>query len=97
MTLEGCLWLLNNVDVEDYNSKIVYTKTDEAPMLATHSLLPIIQAFSKKAGVLIDLMDISLAARVLAAFPDYLKEYQRVNDGLAELGKLVAESDSKYY
>ncbi len=59
-------------------------------MLATHSLLPIIQAFSKKAGVLIDIVDISLAARVLAAFPDYLKECQRVNDGLAELGKLVA-------
>ena len=78
----------------DINSKIVYTKTDEAPMLATHSLLPIIQAFSSKAGVLIDIKDISLAARVLSAFPDYLKESQRVNDALEELGQLVRKPEA---
>ncbi|MEC7646226.1 MAG: NADP-dependent isocitrate dehydrogenase [Bacteroidota bacterium] len=78
----------------DFNSKIVYTKTDEAPMLATHSLLPIIKAFCSQAGVLIDIKDISLAARVLAAFPDYLKENQRVNDALAELGELVRKPEA---
>jgi isocitrate dehydrogenase len=73
----------------DNNSKIVYTKTDEAPMLATHSLLPIIKAFSSKAGVSIETKDISLAARILANFPDYLEEDQRVDDALSELGELV--------
>ena len=55
------------------NSKIIYTKTDEAPMLATHSLLPIIKGFLSKAGVSVETKDISLAARVLAVFPDYLE------------------------
>jgi len=61
-------------------SKIIYTKTDEAPMLATHSLLPIINAFASHAGVEIETKDISLAARVLSAFPTYLQENQRVDD-----------------
>ena len=61
----------------DSNSRIVYTKTDEAPMLATHSLFPILKAFSSKAGVEIETKDISLSARVLAMFPDYLQEDQR--------------------
>ena len=80
--------------VVNNNLKIIYTKTDEAPMLATHSLLPIIQAFVSKAGVIVETKDISLAARVLAAFPDYLEDSQRVNDALAELGKLVREPEA---
>ena len=70
-------------------SKIIYTKTDEAPALATYSLLPIVEAYLAKANVKIETRDISLAARILASFPDYLKEDQRVNDALAELGKLA--------
>ncbi len=75
----------------DNNLKIIYTKTDEAPMLATYSLLPIIQAFTSQAGIEFDVKDISLAARVLAAFPDYLEENQRVDDALEELGRLVSK------
>ncbi|MDO5651937.1 MAG: NADP-dependent isocitrate dehydrogenase [Moraxella sp.] len=72
-------------------STIVYTYTDEAPMLATHSLLPIIQAFSKSADVEFLTSDISLAGRILAQFPDYLKPEQQVKDALAELGELVKQ------
>ena len=68
-------------------NKIIYTKTDEAPYLATHSFLPIIQAFTSSAGVEVELRDISLAARILAVFPDYLTEEQRVPDALKELGE----------
>ena len=74
--------------------KIIYTKTDEAPMLATHSLLPIVNAFIKQAGVDLETKDISLAARVLAIFPEYLSEDQRVEDALAELGKLVKNNQA---
>ena len=70
-------------------SKIIYTKTDEAPMLATHSFLPIVNAFVKNAGVELETKDISLAARVLSLFPEFLKEEQRVSNALAELGELV--------
>ena len=70
------------------STKIIYTKTDEAPMLATYSLLPIIKAFTGKAQVEIDLSDISLSARILAEFPDYLEDQQKVVDALAELGEL---------
>jgi isocitrate dehydrogenase len=73
---------------------IVYTHTDEAPALATASLLPVIQAFSAAAGVTVELRDISLAARVLAAFPDHLAEDQRVSDDLAELGELVTRPEA---
>lgn len=69
--------------------KIIYTKTDEAPMLATYSFLPIINAFTKAAGVTVELRDISLAGRVIAAFPEYLTPEQRQPDALAELGELV--------
>jgi isocitrate dehydrogenase len=69
--------------------KIVYTQTDEAPALATHSLLPIVRSFAAAADVEIELSDISLAARILAQFPDRLEEDQRVPDALAELGELV--------
>ena len=75
-------------------SKIIYTKTDEAPMLATHSLLPIINAFAAHAGVEIETKDISLAARVLSAFPTYLLENQRVDDALQELGELVKKPEA---
>ena len=74
--------------------RIIYTITDEAPMLATRSFLPIIQAFSKAAGVKVETRDISLANRILAAFPDYLKEDQRVSDALGELGELVKQPDA---
>jgi isocitrate dehydrogenase len=70
-------------------SKIIYTKTDEAPMLATYSFLPIVQAFTKAAGVAVELRDISLAGRILAVFPDYLSHQQRQSDDLAELGELA--------
>ena len=75
-------------------SKIIYTKTDEAPFLATHSLLPIINAFTSKVGVEIETKDISLSARVLAIFPEYLEEGQRVNNALAELGELVKRPEA---
>ena len=75
-------------------SKIIYTKTDEAPMLATHSLLPIVNAFASKAGVEVETKDISLASRVLSIFPEYLKQEQRVNDALAELGGLVKNPEA---
>src|SRR3954470_1738312 len=67
--------------------KLIYTYTDEAPALATHSLLPIIEAFAGQAGVDIELRDISLAGRILAQFPDRLTDDQRVADALAELGE----------
>ena len=68
---------------------IMYTYTDEAPMLATHAFFRVVQGFSKQAGLEVELKDISVAGRVLAQFPDYLKEDQRVGDVLAELGKLA--------
>ena len=69
-------------------SKIIYTKTDEAPALATYSLLPIIQAYASKAGVVVETRDISLAGRIIANFPDFLTSEQKTNDALAELGEL---------
>ncbi|WP_430296173.1 NADP-dependent isocitrate dehydrogenase [Sinomonas sp. B1-1] len=68
---------------------IIYTHTDEAPMLATHSFLPIVQAFASTAGIDIETRDISLAGRIIAAFGDYLTEEQRTSDALAELGALA--------
>ncbi len=70
-------------------SKIIYTMTDEGPMLATHSLLPIIKTFTASSDIEIETKDISLASRILAIFPDYLIKEQQVEDALAELGKLV--------
>ena len=69
--------------------KIIYTKTDEAPMLATYSFLPIINAFTKAAGVSVELRDISLAGRVIAVFPEYLTAEQKQHDALAELGEMA--------
>lgn len=68
---------------------IVYTKVDEAPELASASLLPIIRRFASAAGISVDTRDISLAGRILATFPDHLSAGQRINDDLAELGELV--------
>ena len=70
-------------------SKIIYTLTDEAPALATHSFLPIVKRFVSEAGVEIETRDISLSGRILSQFPDYLTEGQRVNDALQELGELA--------
>ncbi|MDO4450727.1 MAG: NADP-dependent isocitrate dehydrogenase [Moraxella sp.] len=76
------------------NSTIVYTYTDEAPALATHSLLPIIQAFTKSSGIDIKTSDISLASRILSQFPDYLKPEQKREDSLAKLGELVTRPEA---
>ncbi|SIJ75973.1 monomeric isocitrate dehydrogenase [Mycobacteroides abscessus subsp. abscessus] len=70
-------------------SKIIYTHTDEAPLLATYSFKPIVEAFAASAGIEVETRDISLAGRILAQFPDYLKEDQKVADALAELGELA--------
>ncbi len=75
-------------------SKIIYTKTDEAPALATRSFLPIVQAFVKSSGIQIETKDISLAARILSAFPDFLNEDQRVSDDLAFLGELAKKPEA---
>ena len=73
---------------------IIYTKTDEAPALATHSLLPIVQAFTKRCGLRVETRDISLAGRILAQFPEHLTEAQRVGDHLAELGALTLKPEA---
>ncbi|MBT5377439.1 MAG: NADP-dependent isocitrate dehydrogenase [Opitutae bacterium] len=69
--------------------KIIYTKTDEAPALATHSLLPIVRAFTKTCGIEVELKDISLAGRILSNFPENLEKDQRIPDALEELGELA--------
>ena len=73
---------------------IIYTLTDEAPLLATHAFLPVVSTFTKPAGIKVEQSDISVAARILAAFPEYLTEEQRVPDALAELGKKTLEPDA---
>src|SRR5690606_25357342 len=75
-------------------SKIIYTKTDEAPALATKSLLPIVKAFVKSSGIDIETKDISLAARILATFPDFLTADQQVPDDLALLGELAKKPEA---
>ena len=75
-------------------SKIYYTLTDEAPMLATHSFLPIIKAYLRSANIDIEVPDISLAGRILANFPEYLKDDQKIPDALAELGKLATKPEA---
>jgi isocitrate dehydrogenase len=74
--------------------KILYTLTDEAPALATYSLLPIVQAFTKTAGIQVETRDISLSGRILANFPEFLTEAQRINDDLAELGHLATTPEA---
>jgi len=75
-------------------AKIIYTQTDEAPALATHSFLPIVQAFAAKASVELETRDISLSGRILAAFNDLLPAEQRVNDALKELGELAKKPEA---
>ena len=75
-------------------SKIIYTKIDEAPALATYSLLPIIQAFTSGSGIKLETRDISLAARILAAFPDQLTPEQQMPDHLAKLGELTQSPEA---
>lgn len=75
-------------------SKIYYTLTDEAPMLATHSFLPILKAFTKAADIEIEVPDISLAGRILANFPEYLTDEQKIPDALAELGELATKPEA---
>lgn len=77
--------------MSDNKQKILYTKTDEAPQLATASLLPIVRTFTAAAGIDMELSDISLAARVLAEFPDFLSDKQKIPDNLAELGRLTQD------
>lgn len=76
------------------NSKIIYTLTDEAPMLATYSFLPIVRAFTETAGIAVETRDISLAGRILANFPEYLTENQRIANDLLELGQLATSPDA---
>ncbi|WP_426939355.1 NADP-dependent isocitrate dehydrogenase [Pseudarthrobacter sp. S3] len=75
-------------------SKIIYTHTDEAPMLATYSFLPIIEAFASTAGVEVETRDISLAGRIISVFGDYLTPDQQIGDALAELGELAKSPDA---
>ncbi len=75
-------------------AKIIYTHTDEAPMLATYSLLPIVSAFTSTAGVDVETRDISLAGRILALFPDFLTAEQQQGDALAELGQLATQPEA---
>ncbi len=77
-----------------HTPKIIYTETDEAPALATYSLLPIVKAFTQSAGIAVETRDISLAGRILAAFPEYLTEEQRQSDDLAELGILANQPEA---
>lgn len=73
---------------------VIYTLTDEAPLLATYALLPIVRAFAEPAGITIKTSDISVAARILAEFPEHLTEDQRVPDDLGELGRLTKLPDT---
>ena len=75
-------------------AKIIYTETDEAPALATYSLLPIVQAFTGAAGVAVETRDISLSGRIIATFPDKLADEQKISDALAELGELAKTPDA---
>ncbi|HWU60022.1 MAG TPA: NADP-dependent isocitrate dehydrogenase, partial [Microbacteriaceae bacterium] len=75
-------------------AKIIYTHTDEAPLLATYSFLPIIQAYASSAGVDVETRDISLAGRIIAAFPEYLADDQRIPDALTELAELTASPEA---
>jgi isocitrate dehydrogenase len=75
-------------------SKIIYTITDEAPMLATHSFLPIVKAFTAPANISVETRDISLAGRIIANFPDYLKEDQHINNDLLELGQIATTPEA---
>ena len=76
------------------SSKIIYTETDEAPMLATYSFLPIVQAYTAAAGIEVETRDISLSGRIIANFPDKLTDEQKIGDALSELGELAKTPDA---
>ena len=80
--------------MSDNQPKIFYTKTDEAPALATYSFLSIVKGFVATAGVEVELKDISLAGRILANFPEYLNKDQQVEDSLALLGELAKKPEA---
>jgi len=83
-----------NKKMAEQNSKIIWTKIDEAPALATYSLLPIVNAFTKAAGVVVETRDISLAGRIIANFPENLTEEQKISDYLTELGDLTQKAEA---
>lgn len=95
---ERAQWIIYTIrgdtKITTENAKIIYTLTDEAPLLATYSLLPIIRTFTSAAGIDMEESDISVAARIIAEFSDYLTEDQKVADNLAELGHLTQEPDT---
>jgi len=76
------------------DTKIIWTKIDEAPALATYSLLPIVNAFTNAAGVEVEIKDISLAARIISTFPEMLSDEQKIDDELAFLGKLAKKPEA---
>src|SRR5207249_820790 len=76
------------------DSKIIYTHTDEAPLLATYSFLPVISAYASTAGVDVETRDISLAGRIIANFPEYLTPEQQIGDALTELGQLTLRPEA---
>ena len=76
------------------SSKIIWTRIDEAPALATYSFLPIVQAFTKGTGVEVETSDISLAGRIIASFPERLTEAQRIPDNLTRLGELTLKPEA---
>ncbi|MFD7549578.1 NADP-dependent isocitrate dehydrogenase [Streptomyces sp. NPDC059578] len=76
------------------DSTIIYTHTDEAPALATHSFLPVVRAYAATAGISVESRDISLAGRIIASFPEHLEEAQRIDDALAELGELAKQPNA---
>ncbi|MEM9773698.1 MAG: NADP-dependent isocitrate dehydrogenase, partial [Chloroflexota bacterium] len=80
--------------MSNQDAKIIYTKTDEAPALATYSFLPIVQAFANAAGVEVETRDISLAGRIISVFPDYLTPEQQQSDDLAYLGELAKKPEA---
>src|SRR6201988_2642298 len=83
----------NVIFVNGQQPAIIYTLTDEAPLLATYAFLPIVRAFAEPAGIEVKTSDISVAARILAEFSDYLTEAQQVPDNLAQLGRLTPLPD----
>ena len=84
----------NIINMSKHNAKIIWTKVDEAPALATYSLLPIVNAFTKAANIEVKTQDISLAGRIIATFPEHLKEEQRIPDYLEELGEMTQNKDA---
>ena len=94
MCFKGHSLVLPPLPQDGSTMKIIYTKTDEAPALATQSLLPIIKSFVKSSGVDIELKDISLAGRIIASFPEHLADSQRQPDALSELGILAKDPNA---